>query len=113
MHTKGPWELQKTTGGYRIITGGKYTMNLDGPWYPSAEQLEAFEANARLIAAAPEQEDDINALANIVAFNSHGDGCYAEYWWDSSCDCGLMDLVMQLSPRLQNKLEAIRKAKDE
>ena len=54
MHTKGPWELQKITGGYRIITGGKYTMNLDGPWYPSAEQLEAFEANARLIAAAPE-----------------------------------------------------------
>ena len=54
MHTKGPWELQKITGGYRIITGGKYTMNLDGPWYPSDEQLEAFKANARLIAAAPE-----------------------------------------------------------
>ena len=54
MHTPGPWELQKITGGYQIITGGKYTMNLDGPWYPSAEQLEAFEADARLIAAAPE-----------------------------------------------------------
>ena len=54
MHTLGPWELQKITNGYRIITGGIYTMNLDGPWYPSPAQAEAFEANARLIAAAPE-----------------------------------------------------------
>ena len=66
MHTLGPWELQKITNGYRIITGGIYTMNLDGPWYPSPAQAEAFEANARLIAAAPEQNAALMDLLSLV-----------------------------------------------
>ena len=75
------------------------------------EYEQALTMILKLEDTVAEFEQEINALANIVAFNSHGDGCYAECWWDSSCDCGLMDLVMQLSPRLQNKLEAIRKHK--
>ena len=66
MHTKGPWELQQVTGGYRIITGGKYTMNLDGPWYPSVEQREAFESNALLIAAAPELLKALDGAINVI-----------------------------------------------
>ena len=69
-HTKGPWELQKITNGYRIITNGIYTMNLDGPWYPSPAQAEAFEANARLIAAAPEL---LEAAEQVVSW-LHGRG---------------------------------------
>ena len=65
-HTKGPWELQPVTGGYRIITGGKYTMNLDGPWYPSIPQREAFVANAELIAKAPEMYKQLASARAIM-----------------------------------------------
>ena len=54
MHTKGDWRLQKCgVVSYRIITNNKHTMNLDGPWYPSQEQIDEFHANARLIVKAP------------------------------------------------------------
>ena len=55
-------------------------------------------------------EAENEALVKIVAQSAHEEHCYAENWWDSSCDCGLMDLVLQLSPRLQNAIDDERKS---
>ena len=58
-------------------------------------------------------ERDNKALIKIVAQSSHEEHCYAENWWDSSCDCGLMDLVLQLSPHQQNDIDYERKSWEE
>ena len=63
-----------------------------------------------LLVQVAQLEEENEALVKIVAQSSHEEHCYAENWWDSSCDCGLMDLVLQLSPRLQNALDDERKS---
>ena len=74
MHTEGDWRLQKCgVVSYRIITNNKHTMNLDGPWYPSQEQIDEFHANARLIAQAPKLFDEL--LVSIERGLSLGYSC--------------------------------------
>lgn len=68
---------------------------------------KAFDWSAVKVA---ELKAENEALVKIVAQSAHEEHCYAENWWDSSCDCGLMDLVLQLSPRLQNAIDDERKS---
>jgi hypothetical protein len=65
MHTKA-WTLKRRAGGYNILVNGKHIMNLDGPWYPSPAEVTIVEANARLIAAAPEQNSALIDLVTLV-----------------------------------------------
>ena len=55
--TKGPWESQMT----RVYGGNKLLFT--GDWWDSPEELEQAEANASLVAAAPEMFELLEAIA--------------------------------------------------
>ena len=64
-HTKGPWRLEKAHDDYILLHKNIWFMNLIGRWYPSEVERQEHEANARLIAAAP---DLLEALKRLVAY---------------------------------------------
>ena len=53
-------------------------------------------------------EDEVLSLIDIIATREHKNSCYAEYWWDSCCDCGLASKLCELSPRMQNAIDDYR-----
>ena len=55
--TNGPWESQLT----RIYGGNKLLFTQD--WWDSPEELKQAEANASLVAAAPEMFELLEAIA--------------------------------------------------
>jgi hypothetical protein len=75
-HTPGPWEFIDASSSYRhqlkpvciIQSGDKqvatFSWNDNSPWFPTKEQSQA---NARLIAAAPELLAAIQSLHSFVA----------------------------------------------
>ena len=63
-HTPGPWVVVEKNGNYEVQTEQQNAYN-DGPSYFIADAIDCFaaEANARLIAAAPEL---LSALDNLI-----------------------------------------------
>lgn len=66
-HTSGPWKLERLTGDHNVgvrvagpVVSG-YTAFINTRW-PHAEQRIEQEANARLIAAAPELLEALREL---------------------------------------------------
>lgn len=73
-HTPGPWKIYRTTNGRAILgigdkDAGGITDAEFGFWRSGAE----YEANARLIAAAPELLEALKAVRD-----DFGDNCTAE-----------------------------------
>lgn len=75
MHTPGPWEVRKTASGNPFIYSGK--INVAGvAMARHGIDVATSEANARLIAAAPE------LLAALIELRDAAYNAYA----DSSCN---------------------------
>lgn len=55
-HTPGPWQVETSLGGHRVITGpdGAHTLARVCASFDGAGGLSSLEANARLMAAAPD-----------------------------------------------------------
>lgn len=82
-HTKGPWEVVRTDGGIIVRTesakktrcGASRYAAIGGFDRSDPEQLAEALANARLIAAAPELLEALEALVddiNALVSESHG-----------------------------------------
>lgn len=65
-HTKGPWHLHRNTQtlGFRIDSEGNEWQGL-AKVYQAPDLEEEGEANAHLIAAAPELLEELKVMANI------------------------------------------------
>lgn len=48
---------------------------------------------------------DVDALVKLVAQSRHEEHCRRENWWDSLCDCGLHDMITQLTIRVQKAID--------
>lgn len=62
MHTPGPWRL--VDGKSEVIAGDCYHVAFVKAWFP--EHAKQQEANARLIAAAPEMLAEINNVIDML-----------------------------------------------
>ena len=87
--TPGPWTLKRGDGRYRdrlyveskvystptVISGkdqiAQFTSSLDGHWQEHGREVEA---NARLIAAAPEMAELLERVIDVFAKWTHGKG---------------------------------------
>ena len=70
-HTPGPWQyLRSPSGPIRVGPSHNCTVAV-APFPPTGDQ----EANARLIAAAPELFDALNALVNAVSPDDNDKSC--------------------------------------
>lgn len=61
MHTPGPWRL--VDGKSEVIAGDCYHVAFVKAWFP--DHVEQQEANARLIAAAPEMLEALRSAMRI------------------------------------------------
>jgi hypothetical protein len=80
-HTPGPWEFDGNCVWADAIQG--YVADpqtediLSGEYVPLSEAQEQWEANARLIAAAPELLEALReALREIIAINNEDQGTF-------------------------------------
>lgn len=97
QHTPGTWEIRRPahitwsgpTGAFEIYTGDK--LICQRPWAEGNPQaIQEYEANARLIAAAP---DLLEALEAQEAVFSHRATC-TDCWNGDGCDEG-MKLILR------------------
>jgi len=66
-HTPGPWSLEYDYSLVMPYKRGNYIVTA-GPIGPSEADRDELRANARLIAAAPELLETLNALTNLCKF---------------------------------------------
>ncbi len=67
-HTPGPWSTRENGGWQKMIMAGKHIIT-----YSTGEnQKEEVEANARLIAAAPDMLEALDGLVGIGIMNPTG-----------------------------------------
>ncbi len=69
-HTKGPWKLEKAHDDYILLHKNIWFMNLVGRWYPAEEQRLEHEANACLIAAAPDLLEALESLLRCSEYKA-------------------------------------------
>ena len=88
-HTPGPWEIESPTmaGSHRIVIGAygfgsvaaaslngaplvQSKLSPDSPYY--GQQIPTMEANARLIAAAPDLLEACKDIATILDYGAVG-----------------------------------------
>lgn len=68
MHTPGPWKVE---GGYCVTDNNG--INILGETLSDAIGLEEHQANARLIASAPDLLEAVRALLEMITDNrTHG-----------------------------------------
>ncbi len=76
-HTAGPWALYKDASGYQLLSRSRTTDNVFGRFRPHlGSHAHQEQANARLIAAAPELLDalrEIELLARDIKRSNNAD----------------------------------------
>ena len=77
-HTKGPWNIRKSGGKYKITAD---TGTLDGPECVAvvSDFNSSSRANAELVALAPELLEIAKAYRNLLRTLAHTDGQVATY----------------------------------
>lgn len=87
-HTPGPWVARQsgsfTFQAFDIEGRGRLVTCLSGSIYTTAEQDEAMAADARLIAAAPEMLEALEAVVGVPS--EHAEDCPVGF---NDCCCGL------------------------
>jgi hypothetical protein len=74
--TPGPWEWEVRKNCYRRLTGSHYAsvIELDQSEYPGPDAtMDVTDADARLIAAAPELLEALSLLVSILPDDSYLD----------------------------------------
>lgn len=88
-HTPGPWLLNQTSGATHKVFGGPHICDINGdeiawPCFGSADTNDAANANAKLIAAAPELLSALKRTLDLAvghACEARGiDGSECETW---------------------------------
>lgn len=101
-YTKGPWEIAGNEHAHTII-GEKYVVAdvfVPAEGCESPESEEEAEANARLISAAPDMLEALEAITPIASFG-------ADYFESK----GLMDFWRNALEAIEQAQKAIAKAK--
>lgn len=65
-HTPGPWQWEKRGGAFRAIEGPSGLSVAVTEEYAGDAWIDVSEANASLIAAAPELLAELEMLSNVV-----------------------------------------------
>ena len=95
-HTLGPWHLSIPDDTIVVSTTGKDIATMSGD-YEDADQWPVMEANARLIAAAPELLDLVKILADVAEEAGHN--------WDTDAEtcpgCDALQRVRALIHRIK------------
>ena len=78
-HTPGPWTLEMTTGGKTHVGrfGDGHVLTVAEVWECSTRA--EFEANAKLMAAAPELLEALKAASDHLDYCGYGDS------WEREC----------------------------
>ena len=77
QHTPGPWTISKSP------MEATFVMSQEG-WVAQMSKLEQEQANARLIAKAPEMKD---ALFGLLLLAKHEVWCARNAQGDDECSC--------------------------
>lgn len=81
-HTPGPWRVVESIDGYfagRKTTVKAGNLRVLSPWqHRPHPEFDEFEANARLIAAAPELLDALQSLLARVSSDIIANQCWHE-----------------------------------
>lgn len=82
-HTPGPWSaelmkigtIKRGTSAYVLLDGDEYNIAMISSWKSQPDTAAEAEANARLIAAAPELLEALEALLNADLY-ADGEGIH-------------------------------------
>jgi hypothetical protein len=77
-HTKGPWGFA-WGGGHALIIPSDGGATIAGVPYSDDHEIPKAEANARLIAAAPDLLEALNAILPFIPKTSASDGGAAKH----------------------------------